>query len=84
MTNYQIRHLTLSSVIGEVESLIKSKGYTVPECFTDIGYFNHVDYGTTQRFNEGLTGENKRNNGIAFQVYRCDRGNYELNMYFWK
>jgi hypothetical protein len=81
---YQIRHTTLSSVITEVENIIKTKGYNVPECFTDLGYFSHVEYGTTQRYNEKLSGEHKRDNGIAFQIYRCSRGNYELNMYFWK
>ena len=81
---YQIRHTTLSSVISQVEAFVKAKGYDVPDCFTNLGYFSHIDYGTTQRFSEELSGERKRANGIAFQIYRCDRGNYELNMYFWK
>lgn len=82
--NYQIRHQTLSSVITQVEIVINSKGYNVPECFTDIGYFTHIEYGTTQRFNEELNKEGKRKNGISFQIYRSSNGNYELNLYFWK
>ena len=81
---YQIRHQTLSSTIKTVEDAIQSRGYNIPDSFTNIGYFSHIEYGTTHRFNEELQATGKRNNGIAFQIYRDDRGMYELNMYFWR
>lgn len=78
--NFKIHHETLHNVIAEIENCIINKGYAIPESFAQLGYWQAVAYGTTARYNEALEAKQ----GVCFQIYRMDSGNYELNMYFWK
>lgn len=86
MNFYQIRHQTLASVIDAIEKCIISKGYNLPEEFSDITYWQHINYNDTMRENLQLTFDTgrKKNDGIVFQIYRTSEGMYELNLYFWK
>lgn len=81
-----MNHSTLASVITAIESSIISKGYALPECFSEFTYWSHINYGDTFRDNIQLTFNTgrKHNDGIAFQIYRTSNGMYELNHYYWR
>ena len=80
MTNFQIRHDTLHTVINSIQQAITGRGYSLPSEFDEFGFWSHVAYGTTRSENIQLV----KNDGIAFQIYRDCKGSYELNLYFWK
>lgn len=77
---------TLHSVIDAIQNAILNKGYELPSEFSNITYWQHINYGDTMKENIQLTNETgrKANDGIVFQIYRTSNGNYELNMYFWR
>lgn len=79
---FKIYHDTLHGVIAEVENNITGNGYALPLSFNQLGYWQAVSYGTTARYNEALETV-KGKQGISFQIYRMDNGNYELNLYYW-
>ena len=77
-----IYHTTLRSVVESIEAYIIANGYEVPETMQTVHYWQAVGYGET--FRDNLELADTKNNGVSFQIYRMDSGNYELNMYFWK
>ena len=79
-SDFEIYHKTLSSCLDEINLFLQKRGFDTLEF--NIGDIQHVNYGSTERFNKELTINNKPiNKKVNVQIYRMDSGNYELNTY---
>lgn len=74
-------HSTQSAALMEAEKVTRERGYLI--MYEDRLWCEHVNYGSTVKYSFPLSRIDGRNTKkwVHIQLYRTDKGMYELNTY---